>query len=437
MTTIRSIERRYALIVFLFWFATALPMALFILLAQARGMGLPQLGALMAVYSATVFLLEVPTGGLADAWGRRRVAVLAEAVTIAGWSVFLCSFSFAGFLVAFVLNGAGRALGSGTLDAWFVDSLLAADPDVDLHPRLSRIGAVTLLALGLGTVCGGAVAGLFAFLPADGTAVLTPLSSPGLVAMPVRIAHMLAVLLLVREHARPGSPAGSLRQGMAEVPRLLREAVRLTLGNSVLLRLLAVAAASGLVLQSLEVLWQPRFGALFGESTWRSILLGGILAGSFLMGGIGNLVAPRMSRRLGGRHGRVCAVFHGLRGALLVGLAVQGHIVPAAVLFWLVYLGQGAVNSTHMLLLNEEIPTERRSAMLSIESLVHYVGGFIGSAGLGALAGWISVGWAWGLAGGVLLVSWVLYLRVDTVRKERRDRQRSVPRQAYPAADAG
>ena len=84
MLTTKSLERRYYPIVFLFWFSTALPMALFILLAQARGMSVAQLGLMMAMYSATIVLLEVPTGGLADSWGRRRVALLAEVVTFAG-----------------------------------------------------------------------------------------------------------------------------------------------------------------------------------------------------------------------------------------------------------------------------------------------------------------------------------------------------------------
>jgi len=435
MKSLRSVERRYALILFLFWFSTALPMSLFILLAQARGMGLAQLGLLTAIYSATIFLLEVPTGGLADAWGRRRVALLGEAVTLAGWGVFLVSFSFPAFLVAFLLNGVGRALASGTLDAWFVDSLQAIRPDIDLHPRLARTGAVAFVALGLGAVCGGAIARGFAFLPPDGTAILTPLASPGVVAIVLRLGLIAAIALLVQEpEDRFG--ATSWRRGIAEIPALLRDAVRLAAGSRILVRLLAVAGATGLVLSSLELLWQPQFGRLLGESEARSVFLGVVLAGSFLMGVVGSLIAPRLSKRLGDRPGRVCAIFHGLRGALLVGLAVQSSAAPAALLFWLVYFGQGAVNSTHALLLNEEIPSHRRSSMLSIESLVHYVGGFIGSAGLGFVAQRTSIGTAWGVAGGVLLVSWVLYLRVDSVREERRRGQRVVTRQAAAASDA-
>ncbi len=436
MTTAHSIERRYALILFLFWFSTALPMSLFILLAQARGMSLGQIGVLSAIYSATIFLLEIPTGGLADAWGRRRVALLGEVITLAGWGIFLISFTFPAFLVAFVLNGLGRTLASGTLDAWFVDSLHAIDPSIDLHPRLSRTGAITFVALGLGALSGGAIAHWFAFLPPDGTAVLTPSAVPGLVAIAFRCGLVVAIAWLVKEPHDPHE-AGSWRQGITSVPTLLKDAVRLTTQNGILLRLLAVAASSGLVLSAIEVLWQPHFGQLLGNSDMRSVWLGMILAASFLMGVIGNLIAPRLSKRLGHRPGRVCAIFHGLRGALLVGLAAQGHAVPAAILFWLLYLGQGAVTSTHMLLLNEEIPSHRRSAMLSIESLVSYAGGFVGSAGLGFVAERTSIPVAWGLAGGLLLVSWVLYQRVDSVREERKHEQRVVVSQAVAASDAG
>jgi MFS family permease len=184
------------------------------------------------------------------------------------------------------------------------------------------------------------------------------------------------------------------------------------------------------------VLWQPQFAQLLGGAAARSVLLGVILAGCFVMGAVGNLIAPHISRRLGGRPGRVSAVFHGLRGAVLVGLALQGRAVPAMILFWFVYLGQGAVNSAHTTLLNDEIPSHRRSSMLSIESLVQYAGGFIGNAGLGFIAQRTSISFAWGLAGGVLLVSWFLYLRIDALREVRRHEQ-PVACPAHATPDAG
>jgi MFS family permease len=438
MLSTRSIEWRYNALTFLFWFSTALPMAVFILLAQARGMSLAQIGLLSAIYSVTIVLLEVPTGGLADTLGRGRVAALAEAVTLAGWIVFLFAFSFPTFVAAFLLNGIGRALASGSLDAWFVDRLLVADPDIDLHPRLSRAGAVTLAALGLGTVSGGLIVRAFSFLPPDGTAVLTPFAAPGLIALPLRVVLLLAILVLIRD--APSSPSPPRTERVPERATLvgtLRAAAALTARSPILLRLLAVTVTLGLALSAIETLWQPRFAALLGDSPSLSVLLGIMLAGSFLLAAVGNLLAPWLTRRSGHRPGAVCAVFHALRGAFLLALALQTSPLPAAALFWLVYATQGVVLSTHRLLLNEQIPSTHRSSMLSIESLVSYLGGFVGSAGLGWLADRFSIPFAWGLAGSLLLVSWGLYWKIDRARKEQRGQAVSVPNATDPTADLG
>ena len=148
------------------------------LLAQARGMDLLQIGLLMGVYSLTVVLLEVPTGGLADAVGRKRVSVLAYVFLAAASIVILLAFSFPMIMLAFTLMGVGRALSSGALEAWFVDALYNVDPDIDLQPIFARAGTFTLLSLGLGTLLGSILPRLFTGLPADGTAVMTPLSIP-------------------------------------------------------------------------------------------------------------------------------------------------------------------------------------------------------------------------------------------------------------------
>ena len=91
MESVRYIQKVYYLLISLFWIATALPMALTILLAQARGLDLLQVGILMGSYSLTIVLLEVPTGGLADAIGRKRVAIVAYSLITVSSVVFLCA----------------------------------------------------------------------------------------------------------------------------------------------------------------------------------------------------------------------------------------------------------------------------------------------------------------------------------------------------------
>ena len=103
--TTNSIRRRYYTILFLVWFATSLPLSLSVLLAQARGIGLAEVGLALGVYSLTIVALEVPTGGLADAVGRKRVALLAFALAALYNLAFLFAFSFPTLLLAMILYG--------------------------------------------------------------------------------------------------------------------------------------------------------------------------------------------------------------------------------------------------------------------------------------------------------------------------------------------
>ncbi len=173
----------------------------------------------------------------------------------------------------------------------------------------------------------------------------------------------------------------------------------------------------------LEALWQPFFAALpaLDRAAPPTPLLGVIMAGSFLAGMGGNLLSVPLSRRLGGRYGRVAALASLLKGAALLALALSGALLPAAGFFWLVYLAGGLGLSPHATLLNEEIPAARRSAMLSVQSLAAYLGGFLGGAGLGYVADHASISLAWLLGGALTVVSLLPYLILDARRAQPED----------------
>jgi len=417
----RSIRRRYYAITFLVWFATALPLSLTVLLAQARGIGLGEVGLALGIYSLTIVALEVPTGGLADAVGRKRVALLAFALAALYELAFLGAFSFPALLLAMILYGVSRALSSGALDAWFVDALQAADPNVDLQPALAGAETVGLLALGLGTLLGGLLPRFFSALPPDGTAILTPLAVPIVVALAVKLLLVAAVALLIHEE-RPAGGA-SWRAGFRAVPGLIGDAARLSRANPRLLLLMSASFVSGLAVIGLEALWQPHFAGLSGGNSAPTSLLGAIMAGSFVAGMGGNLLAGRLSRRLGGRYALVSAISRLLQGAAILGLAAAGALLPAAGFFWLAYLMRGVGLSPHATLLNAEIPAERRSAMLSVQSLAAYLGSFAGGAGLGYVAEHVSIAAAWFIAGALTVVSLVPYLILDA-RRDRAEGER-------------
>jgi MFS family permease len=412
MGSVRSIERTYYLIVSLFWLTVALPLPLVVLLHQARGLNLAQNGLLFGAYSLVVVVLEVPSGALADAIGRKRVALLSYGFMFAGGVVFLFAFSFPVFLLAWLLSGVARALSSGSLDAWFVDTLQGAEPDIDIQPSLAKAGTFTLLALGVGTLIGGLIPRLFDALPAEGTAVLTPLSMTVVASGLVNLILIAAVALLVRE-PRPEGSAASWRAAFRQVPSMVGEAVQLSRSNSKIALLLGASVSAGLALAAIESLWQPHFAGLLGGAEGRTLFFGAVMAGTFLIGAGGNVASIPLGRLFKQRYARMAAVTVGLQGIALMLLAIQPLLVPAVGLFWVVYLMMGLIDSPRGTLINNQIPAERRSSMLSVFSLAVYAGAFVGNVGLGFVAEQASIGLAWFLAGSVLAASLLLYLQVD------------------------
>ena len=410
-----SPRRAYYLVTTLHWFGLVLPMAVTVLLAQSRGIGLTEVGLFMGLYSIVVAVLELPSGALADALGRKRAFLVGGALSIVARGIFLAAFDLTAFLAFAVVLGASRALTSGSLEAWFIDALQAEDPATDLQPVLAAASSFQLGGLAVGTVVGGALPTMFAELPAD--ALISPLAVPLLASLVVQaLALALAALAIsetaagfgavaVRDAVRPAAVVGSIREALSSV------------ASAPNLRLLLLAdVAVGAVLASSENLWQPFFAALLpGDdvaSGGGTLALGVIIGGSFGVGILGNLLATRLVRLVGKRHALVAAAFQLAQGLAFLLLAVSGRFLVAAALFWLTYLTRAGWSSPHATLFHREVPARRRSVMLSTQSLAGFGGGFLGSVALGALAEAASIGVAWLVAGSLLALAALPYLKI-------------------------
>ena len=92
---------------------------------QSHGLTPLQMNMVNATFMLSVVLMEVPTGSIADAIGRRRSMILGALFTIIGSLTYFLSGSIVLFIVAEFLFATGAAFESGALDAWAVDSLLS------------------------------------------------------------------------------------------------------------------------------------------------------------------------------------------------------------------------------------------------------------------------------------------------------------------------
>jgi len=97
--------------------------AFFILFLIDQGLSYTQIGVLYAVREIAINLLEIPSGMMADAFGRRKALIISFLSYIASFLIFYFSNNFFLFLLAFILFGAGDAFRSGTHKGLIMDYL--------------------------------------------------------------------------------------------------------------------------------------------------------------------------------------------------------------------------------------------------------------------------------------------------------------------------
>lgn len=408
-----GVRWRFLLLTGLRWLPTGFLAPVLILLALSRGLSLPEIGVVFACYGATTALLELPTGGLADALGRRLNLVLSSVMHLAFLALLLVAADLVLWLAAAMVFGVARALDSGPLEAWYVDEARRLEPGVQLRPGLSAAGVVEGGGLALAALVGGL---LPAVLEGGGLIVVV------WAALGAQTAHLLAVLLLMPEHrdATGRARRRAWRSGMAQVPVVMRDGLGLGLRSGPVRMLLLTTVGWGVALAGIEILWQPRFVTLLGgdpdnvaaDGSAQTVLLGVLMASAFLLAAVGSFLTPAFTRLLGDSASRGALVTTVMHGAAYALLAASFAVVPAAMAFLAFYLVNGLRGPLHNELLHEHVTADRRSTMLSVESLTLQTGGLACTLALPTIAAMVGIPWAWAGVAALLAASALLYAAV-------------------------
>ncbi len=123
-----------------------------------RGIDLYQISLLIALWTLSRIVFEIPTGILADKWNRKYMLVLSGIVYFGCYFIWLFSFSFWGFLVGYLFRSLGSALASGTTQAYVYDFLDKEGKKDEFEKIWGRGRAFNTFGTAVAMVIGGIVA---------------------------------------------------------------------------------------------------------------------------------------------------------------------------------------------------------------------------------------------------------------------------------------
>ncbi|WP_232344910.1 MFS transporter [Actinoplanes awajinensis] len=375
--SVRQVRFRFLLLITLRWFPVGLTIPMLVLLPLERGLTIAQAGTVAAVQGFTVLVLELPTGGFADAFGRRPLLLIAGVVNVAALAVMSFADTFALFALAWLLQGVFRALDSGPLDSWFVDESLAADEHADIETGLSH-GSV---ALSLGIAGGALVSGGLVWLGPVGR--VSALTVPMLVALGLSMVSTLAVALLMHE-ARPARGWAAVAASLRGVPVAIGSALGLARRSRVVFALIMVELLWSFGMVTFEKLMPIRLSEVLADKDGAAALMGPVSSVGWAASAAGAALVPLLIRRVG-------APWAGFTLRIVQGLTIvaMGLLAgPAGVItgFLLTYAAHGAANPVHAGLLHRQAEGEYRTSLLSLNSMVGQPGFAIGAIVLTAFA---------------------------------------------------
>ncbi len=361
-----------AFTLFRMFFSARFYYPVYALLFLDYGLTLEQFGILNGIWAATIVLLEVPSGALADTLGRRRLLVATGIFMVLEMLVLLAAPIGGGavlfwlFVLNRVLSGAAEAAASGADEALAYDSLKAAGQERSWGRVLERVQRDTSLAFFVTMMTGAAVYDaelVNAVLRLFGSAQFV--APEQLIKVPIFLSLLSSLIVL----------AMALR--MQEAPLQGQVSVRATLAHSWQQSVAAgkwiwlTAFPFGVLLAAMVLDSVVRQFLTLASQYWSVIELpiasyGLIGSGMALMG----VFVPRFARILADTYSPVQNfVFVGV--CVLLGLMGLSMALP----YWgilptiLLYAGIQITGYLVSRYLNETAPSEQRATVLSFRGL--------------------------------------------------------------------
>lgn len=370
------------------WFTLVMP--IIVLFYEKQGLGLQDVFILKSVYSVAAVALEIPSGYLADVWGRRKCLILGCILFFGGYVCYSFTSTFEAFLIAEVLLGIGQTLVNGADSALLYDTTAHYNKETLYLRYEGRITMIGNFAEAVAGIFGGLLAAYSLRLPFYAQALVAFSGIPAAFAL--------------KEFARKGN----VQSPLAEIGRIVRYSL---VTNKALCYNIMFSGIIGAATLTMAWFVQPVLMYLKTPTSYYGI----IWTVLNLTVGVAALYSDRIDKRLGMHkmNTLILLVIVGGYAALAFHLTYFGLVILAVF-----YIFRGFATPILKGYINQMTFSEMRATVLSIRNFVIR----LMFAAIAPFIGWLndmySLQTALLVSAGIIFIPGICFLLLQMKEKE-------------------
>lgn len=400
---VKKVLRIYYFVLFFFSLSHSFFFATYVLFLTQAGLDPLEVNLINCCYMASLFLFEVPTGVIADRYGRKFSFIVSCFIYSFSMFLYYASHSFPMFIVAEVIGALAATFYSGAFEAWMVDSVKKYDQAIATKPIFSKGNIISNVGVMIGTFSG-------AVFGKNNLALPWLMSSVSILILGIISVWLIKETKIIQERKiekRKISIRNIFSLFKNESQRnftIAKQGFAYTITEKSILFIVVAGFIYNFACMAPNMYWPLVFESL-GVSIQN---LGLIHFGSIFMIILGSLLLHFFDNRI--KKERNVIVLSLVIFAIGLLIAVKdGTIIITLSGFYIHEFARGIFKPTKSAYLNSRIPAKYRATILSFDSMYVSAGSFFGLLIGGIIAKYYSISLSW-LVSALIIIIFLPYL---------------------------
>lgn len=364
-------------------------MPVVVIFYQDNDLSMQDIFLLKSIYSIAIVIMEIPSGYLADVWGRKKTLILGAIMAATGFAMYSFSYGFWAFALAEIVLGIGHSFVSGADSAMLYDTLKANQKEKEYIKHEGWVTSSGNFAEAIAGVLGGLLATASLRWPFYFQFGVASIAIPSAFFLKEPTVHIKKVAMGFRD---------------------ILTTVKKTFTNPLLRAALLTSSFTGTA--SLTFAWfvQP----YFQEAGLPLSLFGLMWTLLNLSVGFSSMYSYKVERKLGRKYSLLGIVILLSLGYFLSAISVS--LAGIALLFFF-YLVRGIAHPILKDYINQYTDTEVRATILSVRNFIIRINFAIIGPVLGYITDHFSLNLALALTGAGYLISGLISM-IPLLRKD-------------------